>query len=125
MQGTIFQVGRFGAIGIFATAVHYLVALAATQIMSPYVANGIGYLTAFLVSYTGHQHFTFKVPAEARSHRRQFPRFIAASLIAFLFAQLVLAATGFFNLGEPVRLAFAVLSVPPITFLLSRYWVYK
>ena len=124
MRKSLFQLARFGVIGCLATIIHYTVAVGVALLSGPYTANATGYVSAVLVSYLGHQRFTFQVPTQARSHSRHFPRFIAASLFALLCSQLVLAATGSFDIDEQVRLALAVLIVPPVSYLLNRFWVY-
>lgn len=125
MRSSLFELARFGSVGVLATCVHYLAALAATSAVGPYFANGFGYCTALLVSYLGHQRFTFRVPKGSREHRRQFPRFVISSLSALLFSQVVLAGVLGLGVREPIALVVAILSIPPVTFLLGRFWVYR
>jgi len=122
---TIAQVGRFGVVGLTATGVHYVVALAANLGISAYAANVAGYLCAVSVSYFGHQRVTFRLAPAEVAHGRHLPRFVATSLSALALSQAVLAAARALGTPDEVALAAAVLTVPPYTFLLSRFWVFR
>jgi len=115
---------RFAVVGALATAIHYGVALAATLIASPYLANVCGYGAAVGVSYFGHQNFTFRVGGSGAGHLRRMPRFVVTSLSALLLSQLAFADADFAGLPDAAGLAVAVLTVPPYTFLLNRIWVF-
>ncbi|WP_299443116.1 GtrA family protein [uncultured Rhodospira sp.] len=118
------EIARFGIVGVTATAVHYGVAYAVAAVFGYYIGNVFGYLAAVGVSYLGHQRWTFKT--ERIDHRRQLPRFIATSLGAVAASQGVLfVALSLFAWPDPLALAAAVATVPPITFLLTRFWVFR
>ena len=119
------QIIRFGFVGVTATAVHYLVALAVASVATPFLANFAGYCSAVGVSYFGHHRFTFDISKDKAAHGRRIPRFIITSLSALLLSQAVLAVAVFAGFSEPVSLAFAVLIVPPYMFVLSRIWVFS
>lgn len=118
------QVARFGAVGVAATLTHYGVAYLSALAVGFYVGNLAGLATAVWVSYLGHRLWTFRVTEG--DHRRQFPRFLLISLSAFAASQGVLyAGLSLLALPKPLALAAAVATVPPISFLLTRGWVFR
>lgn len=122
---TLAQISRFGMVGAAATGTHYAVALAVNLVVSAYLANVAGYGCALGVSYLGHQRLTFQLRRDAVAHRRQLPRFVVASLTALAVSQAALVLLQ--SLAAPAHLALiaAVLTVPPITFVLNRSWVFR
>lgn len=122
---TLAQITRFGAVGAAATATHYAVALAVHLVLSPYLANAAGYACALGVSYLGHQRVTFRLDRDAIQHRRQFPRFVVASLGALAVSQGALGALRALAIPAQVALIAAVVTVPPVTYGLSRAWVFR
>ncbi len=114
----------FGLVGVAATLTHYLVALAGHEGLgiSLYIANLIGYLTAMSVSYFGHGYFTFRVAFS----RHNLQRFVVASVTTFLFSEALLFVlengTAF---SHRITLSLVVISVPVVSFLLNKLWVYR
>lgn len=120
------QVFAFASVGVAATIVHYGAALIATQWLPVTFANPIGFAVAFLVSYFGHVQFTFQLKGEARRHRHRLPRFLVTALCGFLTGQtILLTATTFTDAPDWLVLGIAVASVPMITFVLSKLWVFR
>jgi putative flippase GtrA len=114
----------FGLVGVTATATHYLVALLSHEGagINLYVSNMAGYCTAVAVSYVGHGVLTF----QTRLTRHVFKRFIVVSMGTFLTTEGILAVLEEqFGLAHRVSLAIVVLTVPIITFILSKLWVYR
>ena len=123
--GAVRRIGRFGIVGLAATAIHLAVAQAALLFagLSPFAANVAGFLVAFLAGFAGHQWFTFR---SATPLRQAFRRYGAIALTGFAVNNIILAglvATGF--VSEALALAFAILIVPAGTFLASRFWGFK
>jgi putative flippase GtrA len=71
---TLRQLMVFGFIGVLATVIHYLVALASHEHLqiNMYIANLLGYACAVALSYIGHGKLTFRVALS----RQVFQRFI-------------------------------------------------
>lgn len=114
----------FALVGVAATAVHYLVALIAVEAlhMSVYVANLSGYICAVAVSYFGHGKLTFR----AHLDYSVFRRFVLVSLITFCASELfLLGLEMFLHLSHRLALAFVVLFVPAVSFVLNKFWVYR
>lgn len=118
------QGASFAVIGLAATAVHVMSALAARQWIdaSAMQANLVGYGAAVLVSYIGNARFTF---GRAILAGGQFTRFLVVSLAGLAVTQAVtwLVVHG---MGLPFRVALAVVVVvaPIVSFTLSRIWAF-
>ncbi|GHD10628.1 GtrA family protein [Tianweitania populi] len=120
------EVLAFASVGGAATIVHYMAALIAAQWLPVTFANPIGFVTAVLVSYFGHVQFTFQLKGEERRHRHRLPRFLVTAVCGFVAGQTVLLTlTSFTNAPDWLALGIAVVSVPVITFALSKLWVFR
>jgi putative flippase GtrA len=86
----------------------------------PLLANLAAFVTAFMVSFTGHYFWTFQVPGHpGRAVRRFFV--ISGSAFAINTSLLaVLLEAGW--LSDSVSAVLAALVVPIITFFSSRLW---
>jgi putative flippase GtrA len=119
------QGASFALIGLSATAVHVLSALAARYSIqaSALEANLIGYCSAVLVSYIGNARFTF---GSAVLQGRQFTRFLIVSLFGLALNQAI-TFVAVNELHLPFRLALAgvVVVVPLVSFALSRIWAFR
>lgn len=118
------QLFCFGVVGVAATLTHYLIALSAHEVagISVYISNLLGYVTAMAVSYFGHGLLTFRVTLT----RATLQRFVIASVSTFLFSEALLWAleTGT-SLSSRLTLSIVVVSVPVVSFLLNKLWVYR
>jgi putative flippase GtrA len=117
------QLARFGAVGVAAMAMHWLVvALAVPLGLKPLLANLGAFAIAFNVSYAGHRHWTF---AATTSHRSTFRRFLAVALFSFALNEglyYILLAAG---MDYRTALLLVLVAVAAITFVLSRYWAFR
>ena len=120
----ILQFGRFGVVGVLATAVHFsaVVALVEWFAASPLPANALGYGLAFAVSWFGSSRWTFRGAAVVRF---AVPRFVCVSLLGLVLNQAVNALVidglgGHYLAG----LAAALVIVPVVTFTLNRIFVF-
>lgn len=119
------EVSMFALVGLGATAVHYVVALALSLVMPVMLANPFGFIAAFGVSYVGHGVLTFRLTPEARDHKRHLPRFALTAFGGFLIGQaLLMLLRSFTSLPDWLVLAIALGTVPVFTFTLSRFWVF-
>lgn len=127
LAGELATLARFGVVGVVATLVHYGAALLAARAGAPLLlANLVGFLVAFSVSFLGHHHWTFR-PAEgpARGLRASAARFMVVAGSSFLFSTVVLAglvAQG--RVSAPLALGVAVLVVPLVNFVAARGWAF-
>lgn len=120
------QLATFGLVGITATAVHYVTALALSQVIPLAYANPVGFLAAFGVSYFGHLRLTFRVAVSETRHTTRLTRFFVVAMLGFLAGQtmlLTLSSTGVLKEWQTLLIAVAI--IPVTTFIISRFWVFK
>lgn len=116
----------FIAVGCAAAAVHWVVVVAAVEAAGwrPLVANVGGWLVALGVSFAGHHHLSFRghgVPLFGSARR-----FVAVSATGFAVNEGVYAATlQWSGLRYQMLLAGVLTLVAVMTWLLSRYWVFR
>lgn len=119
------QLGRFGAVGVAATAVHAAIYSAATARAGVPVlsANFAGFAGAFLVSYFGHRFWTF---AGARPQAASsLPRFLLVAFLGLcsntLIAWLLVTRLGW---PAPSALIGILFVTPMLVFVASKYWAF-
>ena len=118
------HVVRFGISGLVATATHVLVFAGLVELMTvpAVLASVMAFGTALLVSYGLNYHWTFEALG---AHRVMLPRFAAVATaglaVNVLITYLVVNVGGYWY-GHAVALV--VISVPLMSFLLSKYWVF-
>ncbi|WP_188149831.1 GtrA family protein [Teredinibacter waterburyi] len=114
----------FGCVGVAATATHYFIALGANSFgqVDLYLANILGYVSAVAISYFGHGRFTFKQTLNWTI----FTRFVVVSLGALGASELLLLALQkTFAPPEYISLAVVVCTIPVLTFVMSKLWVFS
>ena len=118
------QGGLFFIVGIVATAVHALVALAARDLshLSAMTATATGYVCAVGVSYLGNARFTFRRPA---LHGGQFARFLVVSLSGFATnVGITWLLSNRLGWPFPATLAVIVVVIPALSFTGSKLWAF-
>ena len=118
------QFSTFVAVGVLATATHYLCALGLIEGVDAnvYLGNLGGYLAAVGVSFLGHSWLTFRQPLS----RAALQRFVPASLSTLATSQLVLwALQAGTSLPPRLTMALAVLVSVVQSYLINRWWVYR
>jgi putative flippase GtrA len=117
---------RFGAVGMVATATHFVVAVALTSGfgLDPQLTNVAGFLVAFIISFAGQWKWTF---ADQRARfATALPSYFALAVGGFavnaIAYRLLLQTTG---LRYDIALGIVLLAVAGVTFLLSRYWAFR
>lgn len=117
---------RFVIVGCAAAGVHWLVVvLLVSQLRwPPLLANLPAWLTAFVVSFSGHHRLTF------RDHqaplRSSLIRFFGVSALGFAMNQGAYALLLRFS-GQryDVALLIVLAAVAVLTFVLSRHWAFR
>ncbi len=112
-------------VGSAAAAVHWGVAVLLVQLggWRPLVANGVAWLVALSVSFSGHYQLTFK-----RSGAKLWTaarRFFLVSALGFAVNEGCVAAL--LHLGDArfdVVLASVLVAVAAVTFVASRRWAF-
>ncbi|MEM1152985.1 MAG: GtrA family protein [Pseudomonadota bacterium] len=126
MSAVTGELVRFALVGLAATATHYFVALVASLLLSVYFSNLLGYLMAVMISYFGHQRYSFRLSGAAVSHKSQAPKFIFGSLGGLLLSYVVLLiAEKFLHAPNWLALAAAVCLVPLYNFFINKLYVFR
>ena len=116
----------FLLIGSAAAATHWLVAVVAVEFgnIRPAVANAIGWLIAFFVSFSGHYTLTFR--HQPKTLLAALWRFGCVSAAGFLINEVAFVTL----LQHTVLpyywlLAIILISIAALTFILGRYWAFN
>ncbi|MBS0445666.1 MAG: GtrA family protein [Proteobacteria bacterium] len=115
----------FIVVGCLAAAVHFgvVVALVHGLDLAPLVANVAGWLVAFVVSFSGHFHLTFR--ALRAPLLRSAWRFFMVSALGFLANEAAYAVLlRWTGLNYALTLAIVLIAVAVSTWLLSRHWAF-
>jgi putative flippase GtrA len=118
------QIIRFGLVGGTGTMVHVTSAYFAyhTLAISGLSANILGFFIALCLTYVGHAYWTFGVDDK---HPQRVLRFAISSLACLGFSsaiiELVYSSWGY---DYSVALLAIVIAVPPVSFLLARFWTF-
>ena len=118
------QGGLFFLVGLCATGVHALVALAVRDLAhaSAMASTASGYVCAVGVSYLGNARFTFGRPA---LHGAQFARFLVVSLTGFAAnAALTWLLSSRLGWPFPATLAVIVVVIPALSFAGAKLWAF-
>lgn len=120
------QLVRFGLVGVVATVVHFVVAVACVRQLGtdPRSANVAGFAVAFVASFIGQRRWTFS--ATTAPWRTALPRYFVVSVLGFAvnaasYAWLLTHT----SLRYDVALAIVLLAVATLTFVLSRWWAFR
>ena len=119
------EIFRFFVVGLTATFVHYSVALYLIKAQfSPYISNFFAFLVAVNVSYFGHFCWTFRLGLNGYACR--LPKFLVVSITGVFVTQGVLYFLhDVLHLSSSVALAGAVLAIPPGTYVVAKFWVFR
>jgi putative flippase GtrA len=91
--------------------------------LPPLSANALAFLSAFGLSFAGNYYWTFGRPGSASA---AIKRFFLVSSCAFALNTLVLAALIAIDLlPQSIAAILAALVIPALTFLASRFWVFR
>lgn len=116
---------RFALVGVAATAVHAAVfALAIeTTSLDPVVATALAFLVAFATGFVLNRRWTFRSGADPL---HELPRYLVAQLVGLCLNAAIMAfAVHVQNWSPYVGLGLSIVLVPPLTFALARWWVFR
>lgn len=117
------QLLSFGSVGMLATLAHVAVAYAllTTTSINPYAANLAGFLSAVGISFFGNARVTF---GYSEAWWPAFTRFVVVSLTSLGLTTTILAVIETWSLPYWTYVLATLAIVPPLTFLLSKFWVF-
>ena len=114
---------RFGMVGISATLVHVLVALAVEAIfgLPAGLCNLAGFAAAVTLSFVGHLRFSFRRSGPGRPY---LARFIALSLLSLGTSSLITAVATALGAGLAIAMLGVAGIVPLMSYLSARLWAF-
>ncbi len=88
------------------------------------IAHFFGFLCGLIIAYFGHYFYSFR---DNVAHTKRFPKFLITTSAALLLHQLgALVLVKYLLLDYSTQvLPLLVVSVPVITFLLNKFWVFS
>lgn len=126
MRALLQQISLFVAVGCAAAATHWAVAVGCVEGfgLPPLAANLVGWLIAFVVSFSGHYRLTFRHSRTPWTVAAR--RFFLISAIGFVINEsayaLLLHIT---SLPYDVLLALILIGLAFATFAASRLWAFR
>ena len=115
------QIFRFFVIGVGATSIHLIIAetiIWFSCIDNVFSVNFLSFLAALIFSYFGHRYITF-------SKSGSFLRFFIVSGLGFFINNLILKLGILIGIDKRIAIGLAILSVPILTYVFSKLWVFK
>jgi len=121
----LWQVFRYGCVGVFVAGAHAITAFCAYNYLrlDPTLSNFAGFVVGAALSYLGSYYFTFKL---SEGHKRSLPRFALVWLVGFavnvgLFKVLLTE----FNIPFMINVLVAIVLTPIAQFLMLKFWAFK
>ena len=124
MKALLAQASRFGVVGLAATGLHFLLALLLIKLgIHALLANFGAFCGAFILSYLGHAHWSFR--DQNHSRHSSIERFIIISGMGFLVNETLFAVLlSRTPLPHELALALTLVTVAGATFLFLRHWAF-
>jgi putative flippase GtrA len=119
------QFARFSIIGGLATLVHVLILLALVETLSydPVFSTPLAFCVAVFVSYFGNFKWTFAAKDRAIA---RFPKFVVIQFVGLgMNTAIMYAVYDLARLDYRIGVAFAVVVVPVVVFVLQRIWTFS
>jgi putative flippase GtrA len=114
---------RYGAVGVVATAAHYLVLVLCVEGLHwpAFIGSGVGAVVGAQVAYAGNRWFTF---AHTGAISASWPRFQATALLGALLGMAVVALGVRLGLYYLLAQVLATLLGLALTFAINRAWTF-
>ncbi len=121
----VLQLLRFGIVGVTAATIHFSVVIVLVQIgeMAPLIANIVGFIISFQMSYWGHRRWTFNETAAL--HRVALPKLLFIQLLNFAANEYLFYFLLTLNMPYPIALLLVLAILPIFTFTISKFWVFR
>ena len=113
---------RFGLVGVANTVVHAGIVIVLMEALAPlaFIANGVAFMFANLVSYALNSRFTFKTPISFMGYRR----FLLVSLVSLALTLLITWLVEYLEWHYGVGLAIVILVAPVLNYLVMKIWAF-
>ncbi len=113
---------RFGLVGVANTVVHAGIVIALMEAFVPpaFVANGVAFVFANLMSYALNSRFTFKTPLSFLGYRR----FLLVSLVSLGLTLLITSVVEYLGWHYSVGLIMVILLVPILNYMVMKIWAF-
>jgi putative flippase GtrA len=124
MPTLVGRFARFAVVGVVATVTHMAVFTAGIELarIEPVLANAIAFCVALVVGYALNRRWTFALHAE---HGRLW-RYGVAALIGLGASSAVMYVAVHVARWSPyVGVAISIVLVPPLSFALNQFWVFR
>jgi putative flippase GtrA len=117
------QMTRFGISGLILTCFHTGIALALIRLTgaTSAVANGVAFIVATTLSYLINTRWSFSSVIS----RRTLWRFLVVSLVGLVLAVAISSLAASQHLDDLFGILCVAVAVPPITFIIHRFWTYR
>lgn len=114
---------RFGLVGVANTVVHAGIVIALMETFAPpaFLANGVAFMFANLMSYVLNSRFTFKIPVSFLCYRR----FLLVSLLSLVLTLLITSIVEYQGWHYGVGLILVILVVPALNYLVMKMWAFS
>ena len=113
---------RFGLVGVANTMVHAGIVIALMEALAPpaFLANGVAFVFANLMSYSLNSRFTFKIPVSFLGYRR----FLLVSLVSLALTLLITLVVEYLGWHYGVGLIMVILVVPVLNYMVMKVWAF-
>jgi len=116
---------RFATVGIISTLVHggVLMAMVESDILAATYANLCAFTVAFLTSYLGHYHWTYKAD---QPHLPTATKFVVTAIGGLLLNYLIfLVMVDILELHYLWAFGLVVTVIPSLTYVMHKGWAFK
>ncbi len=113
---------RFGLVGVVNTGVHAGIVIAFMETLGPpaYVANGIAFMFANVMSYCLNSRFTFHTPISLKGYRK----FLLVSLLSLTLTLAITSLAEYLGLHYGFGLMLVIFVVPVLNYLVMKMWAF-
>lgn len=113
---------RFGLVGVANTAVHagIVIALMETVVPPAYVANGVAFVFANLMSYCLNSLFTFRTAITLKGYRK----FLLVSLVSLGLTLAITSLAEHLGLHYGIGLVLVIFVVPVLNYFVMKMWAF-
>ncbi|EKT4485181.1 GtrA family protein [Pseudomonas putida] len=113
---------RFGLVGVTNTAVHAGIVVALMELLAPpaFVANGVAFMFANVMSYILNSRFTFRTPASFLGYRR----FLLVSLVSLGLTLAITSLVEYLGWHYAFGLLMVIFVVPVLNYMVMKLWAF-